>query len=36
VVGSDGRPRETFRRLALDDALDMLETLETGPPPPAQ
>jgi hypothetical protein len=36
VVGTDGRPRETFRRLTLDDALGMLETLETGPPPPAQ
>lgn len=36
VVGSDGRPRETFRRLALDDALGMLETLDAEPPPPAQ
>jgi hypothetical protein len=36
VVGSDGRPRETFRRLALDDALGMLETRGGGPPPPAQ
>lgn len=33
VAGVDGRPRETFRRLALDDALLMLQT---GPQPPAQ
>lgn len=25
IAGTDGRPRETFRRLALDDALEMLE-----------
>jgi hypothetical protein len=36
VVGSDGRPRETFRRLALDDALGMLGTRQPEPPPPAQ
>jgi hypothetical protein len=33
IAGVDGRPRETFRRLPLDDALEMLET---GPQPPAQ
>jgi hypothetical protein len=33
IAGADGRPRETFRRLALDDALEMLET---GPRRPAQ
>lgn len=33
IAGVDGRARETFRRLALDDALEMLET---GPQPPAQ
>jgi hypothetical protein len=36
VVDGDGRPRETFRRLALDDALGMLEPAEPEPPPPAQ
>jgi hypothetical protein len=36
VVDGDGRPRETFRRLALDDALGMLETPGREPPPPAQ
>jgi hypothetical protein len=33
IAGVDGRPRETFRRVPIDDALEMLET---GPPPPAQ
>jgi hypothetical protein len=27
IAGEDGRPRETFRRLPLDDALGMLETV---------
>jgi hypothetical protein len=36
VVGSDGRPRETFRRLALDDAFGMLGTRQPEPPPPAR
>lgn len=26
LAGADGRPRETFRRLSVDDALGMLET----------
>ncbi len=26
LAGADGRPRETFRRIAVDDALGMLET----------
>jgi hypothetical protein len=33
LAGADGRPRETFRRLLLDDALLMLQA---GPHPPAQ
>ena len=33
LAGEDGRARETFRRLALDDALAMLQT---GPEAPAQ
>jgi RNase P protein component len=37
VVGEDGRPRETFRRVRLDDALGMLEsspdTLRPRPSP---
>jgi hypothetical protein len=33
IAGVDGRPRETFRRLPLDDALAMLAA---GPQPPAQ
>jgi hypothetical protein len=33
LAGVDGRPRETFRRVPLDDALEMLET---GPPRTAQ
>jgi hypothetical protein len=26
LAGADGRPREMFRRLSVDDALGMLET----------
>ena len=33
VAGTDGRPRETFRRLGLDDALQMLQA---GSQQPAQ